>query len=414
MIKDLPIWVGVLDFEQSRPVVGVRGGLSPDYQQARILVRIHRAPLGYVNISTLPYETLTSRARSAAELAFSKVLASHGQCDSAVDSQEPLADWKESMFCPYNFQPSGGEGITVVVCTRDRTEHLRECLSALQSVTYQPIEILVVDNAPTVHHTRELVEALRREDSRFQYTCEPAPGLSNARNHGVRQAQFDLIAFTDDDCTVDRDWPTALVAGFASDPDAECITGLVLPISLDTNAERYFDSRYAWGEAFDPECYDLDKHRPASRLYPFTAGIFGTGANFAVKRKAVAELGGFDSLLGAGSITRSGEDLDMFLRVILSGGRICYLPSALVWHQHRSDVKALAEQTYSYAYGLGAYMAKHLLNRDFSVSFLLRGFPEKAINTVSRVKDASQSSQLKTEDKRMALNETAGVLVGAL
>ena len=54
----------------------------------------------------------------------------------------------------------------------------------------------------------------------------------------------------------------------------------------------------------------------------------------------------------------------MFLRVILAGGRICYLPSALIWHRHRVDMSALGEQIYSYGYGLGAYVAKHLLNQQ--------------------------------------------------
>jgi GT2 family glycosyltransferase len=414
VVENSPIWAAVLDFEQSGSVIGVSGKLQPDHQQARILVRMHRAPLGYVNIPAQPHETLTSRARTAAELTFADAFKFHTQCESTIDNLQFPTDWKQSMFCPRNFYVNNSAGITVVVCTRDRTEQLRKSLTALRRVSYEPLEILVVDNAPAGNHTRELVTTLSRDDPRLQYTCESSAGLSNARNHGLMHARFDLIAFTDDDTTVDRDWPTALAAGFASDPNAECVTGLVLPMSFNTNAERYFDSRYAWGEAFEPERYDLDEHRHASRLYPFTAGMFGTGANFAVKRRAVLELGGFDPLLGLGSIGRNCEDLDMFLRVILAGGRICYLPSALVWHQHRSDAEALAEQTYSYGHGLGAYVAKHLLNRDFSLSFLFRGLPEKSINTVGRIQNASQSSQLKARSKLLVLSESAGVMAGAL
>ena len=173
-----------------------------------------------------------------------------------------------------------------------------------------------MDNAPHGDATRDAVTALAHDDPRIRYTCEPHAGLSRARNHGMARARYDIVAFTDDDTMVDSGWPSAIAAGFAADTDAVCVTGLVATSALDTGAERYFDSRYSWGEAFEPRRYDLAIHRHPSRLYPFRAAIFGTGANFAVRRSALDRLGGFDPLLGAGSPGRGGEDLDMFLRVI--------------------------------------------------------------------------------------------------
>ena len=154
-------------------------------------------------------------------------------------------------------------------------------------------------------------------------------------------------------------------------------------------------------------------HRHPSRLYPFSAGIFGTGANFAVRRSALADLGGFDPLLGAGSPGRGGEDLDMFLRVILAGGRICYLPSALVWHRHRADIQALSEQIYSYGYGLGAYVAKHLLNRQLPMTMLWQCLRQVG-TVVGRMRLATQESQLRAEGRRLGLTEARGVVAGAL
>lgn len=408
MPAESPVWVGLLDLDSDGEVAMVSGDLWSGHREARVLVRMHHAPLGHVHVPVWPWETFTSRARAAAHAALHGRLREHGEC-----GQDLQGDWKKSISCPQGFQ-ARGPGVSVVVCTRNRAEQLRSCLVALQRVTYEPVEILVVDNAPTGTETWDLVMEFARSDSRFQYTTEPLPGLSRARNHGLANAKFDLAAFTDDDITVDPAWPAALAAGFTSDPDAVCVTGMVVPSALNTGAERYFDSRYAWGEAFEARRYDLDEHRHPSRLYPFTAGIFGTGANFAVKRQAVAELGGFDDLLGAGGLGRGGEDLDIFLRLILAGGRICYVPSALVWHQHRSETGALAEQIYSYGHGLGAYLAKHLLNRNFSVPFLMRGSTGKAIDTSNRMRSAAKSSQLSGQARQLALRESAGVAAGAL
>ena len=192
-----------------------------------------------------------------------------------------------------------------------------------------------------------------------------------------------------------------------------CVTGLVASSSLKTGSERYFDSRYSWGEAFEPRRYDLVAHRHPSALYPFSAGVFGTGANFAFRRSAVNDLGGFDPLLGAGGPGRGGEDLDMFLRVILAGGRICYLPSSLVWHQHRSDREALGEQIYAYGYGLGAYLAKNLINRQMPAVLLSRGLRHARV-ILGRSRQASRAGQMRVGGRRLVLSEARGVLAGAL
>jgi GT2 family glycosyltransferase len=164
---------------------------------------------------------------------------------------------------------------------------------------------------------------------------------------------------------------------------------------------------------FEPRRYDLTAHRHPSRLYPFRAGIFGTGANFAVRHTVVTRLGGFDPLLGAGAPGRGGEDLDMFLRLILSGGRICYLPSAFIWHRHRSDTEALGEQIYSYGHGLGAYVAKHLPNPDFRYALVGHGLHQARV-LLSRMRRASQVSQLRVSGRRLALTEAWGVMAGVL
>lgn len=413
MTEEGAIWVGLLDMDDVRPVVGISGPAPADHRQARVLIRRHRAPLGHVCVPASPAETLTARARAAAETTLTEALRQHASWDSSAEEPGESCGWVAKTACPHHFPTRSGSGVTIIVCTRDRTDGLRECLYSLQQIAYDPLEILVVDNAPSGTATREAVAALAREDPRIRYTCESRPGLSKARNHGLVHARNDIVAFTDDDTMVDSGWPSAVAAGFAADPEVMCVTGLVASMALDTGSQRYFDSRYTWGEAFEPRRYDLATHRHPSRLYPFSAGIFGTGANFAVRRSALASLGDFDPLLGAGGPGRGGEDLDMFLRVILAGGRICYLPSALIWHRHRADAQALSEQIYSYGYGLGAYLAKHLLNRQLPTSILGKALLQVG-SIVSRMRLATQESQLRGGGRKLGLTEARGLVAGAL
>jgi GT2 family glycosyltransferase len=408
---DASVWVGLLEMDDPDTVQGIDGSARPHQRAARLLVRQHGAPIGHVQVPAHPLGSLAERARVAAEAALGAALQRHAELDSASGCEQPPR-WPASVACPLRFPSRTDAGITVVVCTRDRPGSLRECLGALGRIDYKPMEILVVDNAPAGEETRRVVTGLAEEDSRVRYACERRPGLSNARNHGLRAAQFDLVAFTDDDALADQGWLAALAAGFTADPAAWCVTGMVTTGALGTVSERYFDARYVNRTAFLPRRYDLAAHRPLGRLYPFMAGMFGTGANFAVRREAVGRLGGFDPLLGAGSAGRGGEDLDMFLRIILGGGRICYVPAALVWHRHRASAQALGAQMYSYGHGLGAYLAKHIADRRLRSALLGSGHRYLGELAVQMYR-ASRESHLGPYGARLALTEAGGVVMGA-
>jgi glycosyltransferase involved in cell wall biosynthesis len=412
-IESGAVWVGVLDIDHIAAVVGMGEPLSDAHAQARILILKHGTPAGQVWVPAYPADSLTERARTAAQVSLASVLTRHTRCgDTAREAGDALT-WTARADCPRRFPDPGDAGVTIVVCTRNRPELLSGCLRSLQNVSHSPIEILVVDNAPGEGRTREIVTEVQRDDRRVRYTCEPRPGLSSARNRSLAEARFEIVAFTDDDVLADAGWPSAIASGFAADPDATCITGLVLSSALDTVSERYFDGRYPWGEAFEPRRYDLTAHRHPSQLYPYTAGMFGTGANFAVRRSAAIRLGGFDLLLGAGSSARGGEDLDWFLRNILAGGRICYLPAAFVWHRHRTDTRALREQIYSYGHGLGAYLAKQLASRELRLALIRHGL-NQAGRLFGRMRQASQTSELGFRSWRLALVEFMGLLTGMM
>jgi glycosyltransferase involved in cell wall biosynthesis len=405
------LWIGLLDIDKNDPVAALNGPPRADQRDARILVRLHHAPVGYVRVALRPESTLAERVRVAAQENLMAALARHESADSAL-RRGATADWHAQVACPRRFPCSGGAGISVVICTRNRPDRLRECLRSLRPVTYSPLEILVIDNAPADSETRMVVDEMAGADARIRYACEPIAGLSVARNHGLTKATFDLVAFTDDDTLVDPGWAAALAAGFAADPEAECVTGLVAARSLDTAAELYFDSRYSWGKNLEPRRYDLAQHRDVSGFYPFSAGIFGTGANFAVRRQAIDRLGGFDSLLGAGSRSRGGEDLDVFVRIILAGGRLCYVPSAVVWHQHRASTTALTKQLYSYGHGLGAYLAKRVIRHEMTARVIRQGVTQSAV-VADQMRRAGRTSHLGRRGARLALMEVSGIVAGA-
>ena len=92
-------------------------------------------------------------------------------------------------------------------------------------------------------------------------------------------------------------------------------------------------------------------------------------------RKALSQLGGFDERLGAGTFFCSGEDTDLLRRASLAGLRGEYVPMIKVAHHHgRRDTNAVARLKRGYERGIGACLAKLLLNRDGRALYLQHGY----------------------------------------
>lgn len=342
----------------------------PGQRHARALVRIHGEPLGYLTVERGPDGIDVPGLVAASWQQFGSKIGAHlaDEAVAAVAGSRPPAP---TAHCPNHVESE--ETVTVVVCTRNRAVMLDRCLGALQALTYPYLDFLVVDNAPSDDSTRRVVERFAAADPRFAYVVEPLPGLSRARNRGLVTAGGRYLAYTDDDVSVDPLWIEGLIRGFQRRPDVACVTGLACSAGITSPAEVYFDARAAsWSKRCDPDLFELPSPVDRGPLYPYSAGIFGTGANFAFDRGVVLGLGSFDEALGAGTPTRGGEDLDIFVRVLRAGGAIAYEPAALVWHHHRADDASLLQQMYGYGTGLSAFMLKLLIQRATRADVLRR------------------------------------------
>jgi len=368
-------WCGELELAAAGPVTGMLPA-EPVHRLSRVLVRVHGEPLGYLFLEQQPGHLDADALRRQAAVEFATGLSDHLAADGialpSIDSHSagyviaPADD-----RCRNRTMPQGL--VSVIVCTRNRSDILRPCLDRLTALSYSDLEILIIDNAPSDTRTRELVAEIRSRDARFRYLCEPRPGLSVARNRGLVESRGRFIAYTDDDVAVDPGWIDGLLRGFTAGPSVGCVTGLVCTAGVGSPAEAYFDARSpSWSARIEPEQFDLGEHRRESSLFPYSAGIYGTGANFALRRELVEATGPFDESLGAGTLTRGGEDLDMFVRVLRAGFSIMYQPAALVWHHHRADDEALRSQLFGYGSGMAAYLVKYLLSSKTGPDILKR------------------------------------------
>jgi GT2 family glycosyltransferase len=272
--------------------------------------------------------------------------------------------------------------VSVVICTRNRPEPLEKCLSSIRSVTPQPNEIIVVDNDPASGLTRAVTAAFPD----VRYVPEPRPGLSAARNTGIRNCEGEIIVFADDDVIVHAGWIGA-IRGVFRDPDVIATTGLVLPTELATMAQYAFQGdSIGWDLGYQPLDFDRNFFR-GTRHKGVPVWRIGAGANMAFRREAFASVGFFDERLGAGAAGCS-EDSELWYRLLAEGHRCRYEPAAVVFHTHRADWKGLSDQTYAYMRGHVAALLfqfdryRHWGNVYRALLVLPRSFVTRAFRSV--------------------------------
>ena len=212
--------------------------------------------------------------------------------------------------------------LSIVLCTYNRARLLARALTALVAAATDDAELIVVDNNST-DETADIVRQFSGGPLTVHLVHEPKQGLSFARNTGICIAKGELIAFTDDDVVVDREWIASLQRAFERFPDAAWIGGKVLPI---------------W-PAPPPRWLTAARWAPLAIVdYGDRAFVIGpdrqlciVGANLAVRRAALDAAGLFAASVqrvGAGAGTT--EDHELQLRLMDVGLTGAYDPAVVV------------------------------------------------------------------------------------
>lgn len=266
---------------------------------------------------------------------------------------------------------AAGPLVSVVICAIDGGASAVRTVETLLAGSYRPIEVIVVNNRPG-DGGLDAVTAAFADDPRVRTTDEPRPGLSFARNAGIAAARGAIIAFTDDDSVPDTRWIERIMAAFAETPGAACVTGLIVPLALDTDAQVLLERFAGYSKGFTRQHWSMASNGEEA-LFPYRAGQFGSGANIALRAEALARLGGYDDALGIGTPANGGEDLDLFIRVLMNGMELVYEPSAMIWHEHPRTIEHIEREVGLYGSGLTAALFKQIM-RGPRRGRLLRSF----------------------------------------
>ena len=95
----------------------------------------------------------------------------------------------------------------------------------------------------------------------------------------------------------------------------------------------------------------------------------------AFRRSTLQRVGGFNELLGTGTAARGGEDLAIFINVLLDGGTLAFEPAALVRHAHRRTESEFMSQVFGYGVGLTAMYTALVVSDPRHLVAMLRRIP---------------------------------------
>lgn len=273
--------------------------------------------------------------------------------------------------------------LSVIVCTRNRAKPLAAMLEQFTAQNFSgdyDYELIVVDNCSDAEFGETIANFILRHPfiaNRVFVLREDQPGLSRARNRGLKKASGEIIAFTDDDVLVAENWLDEIHHEF-SNPNLFMLGGRVL-LARDT-------------------LQDVAIYTPDQRLetsFP-SGGSLGMGANMSFRREVFDRVGAFDARLGAGTFFAGGEDIELFYRALKAGYKFVYAPNVLVHHDHdRETPEQACRLIYGYGKANAAYIVKHVLRGDFyamrMLYWLIRTLPRRwskqdagAVNTIPR------------------------------
>jgi glycosyltransferase involved in cell wall biosynthesis len=199
--------------------------------------------------------------------------------------------------------------ITAIVCAHNESRFLSACLFSLLAQSRPLDEIIVVNNAST-----DETAALARAVPGVTVMHEPTKGLVVARETARCAARGDLLVYLDADCRAPLLWVERIERRFARRPYLVAVTG----------PYRFYD--WDWTGRALLRAYDVIVAPPTHALVHKLLGLGAIlyGGNFAVRREALAEIGGFDR-----RIEFHGEDTNLGRRLTPLGAidvcRDCWL-----------------------------------------------------------------------------------------
>ncbi len=240
---------------------------------------------------------------------------------------------------------------SIVIATLGNKKLLFHSLKSLENQSFKDFELVIV------HQGKEdLSRFLKSFNLNIAYKRITSRGLSLARNIGIIETKADYIAFLDDDAVYSPGFLAYAKSLLSQGYDG--VAGLVLDMKTKNPISRSI--RFLGEKPMGYKDYNL---------WMSSATI--------ISKKALDDVKGYDTSLGAGRHYGSSEEADIFLRLIDKGYKLFFSSKLKAYHPSELDklntlsLQAIFYRGYSYGLGRGAMLRKHISGYGFFPFFEL-------------------------------------------
>lgn len=222
--------------------------------------------------------------------------------------------------------------VSVILLVWNGERFIQEALEALLQQTYEPLEVIVVDN----HSEDGSLELLRAYGEQIHLIENDYNwGFAGGNNVGLHAAQGDIVILLNQDAIVQPGWIQAIVDTYQSDPSI----GIVGCKTLYPNNQQ-IQHAGAWVRPDDAFAFHIGQGEVDQGQYDtLQDATYVTGAAFAIHRRVLQTLGGLDSRFYPAFY----EETDYCFQARRAGFRIVYQPEAVV---HHYETTSLPQQSY--------------------------------------------------------------------
>ena len=211
--------------------------------------------------------------------------------------------------------------ISVVVLTYNCREYIEQCLDAVSNISYPRLEVLVVDNDSS-DGTVALVEA--KYPFVHLFKSPKNVGFAAGNNLGIKQSKGDFVFLLNPDTEIDSLCVKRLFEVMNSD-DKIAVCGAKIRLLDMPDVLQHAGGKYSLlGVSIDRGMCEIDK----GQYDALKEVTFVCGAALMFRRSLVSTIGLLDP-----SFFLYHEDVDFCIRAWFSGGKVIYVPNAVVYHK---------------------------------------------------------------------------------
>lgn len=262
--------------------------------------------------------------------------------------------------------------LSVVVLNYNGRAHLQPCFQSLTQMDYPAaqLELILVDNGSTDGS----LAFMQANFPTVRLVVSPQNlGFAAGNNLGAREATGQKLIFLNNDMRVDPQFPRALVAAQAAEPDVVCVGGKIL--NWDGTTIDFAGAAAHFAALAYQDGYGQPASSPA--FNQVTPILFACGGAMLIDRAVFLETGGFDEDYFA-----LYEDLDLGWRLWVLGYRVLFAPAAIAFHRHHGTLDRFQDYRKQVLYRRNPL---YTLYKNYSDENLNRVLPAAVLGTVSTV-----------------------------